>query len=230
MNSSWAGHESQYCKVTLQENTRNLSRYLTETTNENLMVMLYQNSEASKSLGFIHSKNWNVSNTAAQRSWVWGGLLLMHTGACCLWSMLAKMSHVAKFLFYKKLSREADVELWWEPGLQTQSITGIKVLWMRSGFSGFSSHKCHHVSQKKAKGRPHTQEPCPCWNLLGTDKQWFSFSLSPFDFLVKWRSPVNVLMKYFSPKWRETSREKGSEDWEDDLICFTIHPFSVSWG
>lgn len=141
-----------------------------------------------KVIGIYPQQNRNVSNTPAGDHGCGGDLLLIHTGACCLRSMLAKMSHVAIFLFYKKLSREAHVELWWEPGLQTQSITGIKVLQMRSGFSGFSSHKFHRVSQQKAKGRPHTEEPRLCWNLLGTDKHWFSFSLVPFDFgfLVKW--------------------------------------------
>lgn len=49
--------------------------------------------------------------------------------------------------------------------------------------SGFSSHKCHCVSQQKAKGRPHTEEPHVCWDLgllLGTDRQSFSFLFFPF--------------------------------------------------
>lgn len=189
MDSSWTGHESRYCKVTLQENTPNLSRYLTGNLKwEPHGDAVPKLREASKSLGFIHSETGMLQTRQPGDHGCGGDLLLIHTGACCLWSMLAKMSYVAMFLFYNKLSREADVELWWQPGLQTQSITGIKVLRMRSGFSGFSSHKCPHVSQQKAKGRPHTEEPRLCWNLLGTDKQWFSFSLIPFDFgfLVKW--------------------------------------------
>lgn len=142
-----------------------------------------------KVIGIYPQRNRNVSNTPARRSWVWGIFV-----ANAHWRMLfmviyrAKMSHVAIFSFhfsyFKKFSWEADVELWWEPGLQTQSITGIKVLRMRSGFSGFSSHKCRRVSRQKAKGRPHTQRSPVCagtfWGLINSD---FLFLLFPLIFL-----------------------------------------------
>lgn len=94
--------------------------------------------------------------------------------------------------------------------------------------SGFSSHKCHCVSQQKAKGRPHTEEPRVCWNLgllLGTDRQSFTFLLFLFIWVFVWNSvEIDEVMKQFLPKRRKTITKKAQRTRRIYIMYLTIYP------